>query len=198
MDLVVMDVLPLVRLGAITALGGGTEVGSHAELTSGLARREPAILLLGLHEEDEAGWALLASLKGHAQLRSVVLLWPFSLPLAAAALRAGAVHVLPRDADADSLRRVVAEVRRGVVSVPIELFRAATALTTASHTAVRPTDEELGWLRALGDGSTVAALAESAGMSERVLYRRLGQLYRRLGVAGRTQAMMLGREEGWL
>jgi hypothetical protein len=41
-------------------------------------------------------------------------------------------------------------------------------------------------------------LAESTGLSERVMYRRLGLLYRRLGVSGRTQALILGRDEGWL
>lgn len=198
MDLIVMDMLPLLRLGAITALGGGKEITSADELTAGLAQREAAILLLGLDEADEDGWALLHSLKGHAQLRSVVLLWPFSLPLAASALRAGAVHVLPRNADAESLRRVVAEVRRGIVSVPIELLRVATAPTANSLSSARPTDDELAWLRALGHGSTVASLAESAGLSERVMYRRLSLLYRRLSVSGRIQAMMLGREEGWL
>jgi hypothetical protein len=31
-----------------------------------------------------------------------------------------------------------------------------------------------------------------------MMYRKLRTLYRRLGVAGRTQALILARDEGWL
>jgi DNA-binding NarL/FixJ family response regulator len=89
-------------------------------------------------------------------------------------------------------------VERGVVSLSVDLLRAATALPRTGGNLAAVTDDEMAWLRALGQGTTVASLAESVGLSERVMYRRLGRLYRRLGVPGRTQALMRGRDEGWL
>ena len=197
MELAILDPLPLLRLGAIAALGGGTELCSADELTTWVATGRPCVLLMSLNQENDEGWAILASLRGHPAVRPVALLSPFTVALAARALRAGAVHVMARESDAAVLRRIVDEVEQGVLRLSVDLLRAATALPRTGHGGVPPSDEELAWLRALAEGSTIALVAQDVGISERVLYRRLGQLYRRLGVPGRTQALILGRDEGW-
>jgi DNA-binding CsgD family transcriptional regulator len=45
---------------------------------------------------------------------------------------------------------------------------------------------------------TVRQLADRAGYSERMMFRLLRDLYDRLRVKGRTEALMLARERGWL
>ena len=47
-------------------------------------------------------------------------------------------------------------------------------------------------------GSTVAALANQAGYSERAMFRLLHGLYQRLGVRTRTEALIRAHERGWL
>jgi DNA-binding CsgD family transcriptional regulator len=56
----------------------------------------------------------------------------------------------------------------------------------------------IAWLRHLSEGRTVADLADSVGYSERMMYRLLANLYRRLGARSRTKALMLAQREGWL
>jgi DNA-binding NarL/FixJ family response regulator len=198
LDVAVLNAVPLLRLGVIAALGGGTSLGTADDLAAWLRPSRPSVLILGLADADDDAWSILASFQNEPQVRPVAMLATFSEAVAARALRVRAAHVLPRDADAEHLRRVVDEATRGVLSLSIVALRTTTALPHASRSAAPPSDEELSWLRALSHGDTVTAIAEATHLSERVLYRRLGRLYRKLGVEGRTQALILGRDEGWL
>jgi DNA-binding NarL/FixJ family response regulator len=58
--------------------------------------------------------------------------------------------------------------------------------------------DEMKWLVAMAAGSTVADLAESIGYSERAMFRRLKDLYQRLGVANRTEALLWAGRHGLL
>lgn len=197
MDLAVLDPLPLFRLGVLAALGGGRELTSLDELTHWVSPGTDTVVLLTVDEDSEA-WSVLAMLRQHPELRTVAVLAPFTVTTAARALRAGAAHVVPRDAEPAVLRRVLDEVVEGVVSLPLTVLRAATAAPRHTRQHGQPSDEELSWLRALAAGETVAALAARVGYSERMLYRRLTELYHRLAVTNRTQALILARDEGWL
>lgn len=59
-------------------------------------------------------------------------------------------------------------------------------------------DEELQWLRALADGSTVTKLADDVGYSERAMFRKLHDLYVRLGVKSRSEALVAAQRMGLL
>lgn len=110
------------------------------------------------------------------------------------ALDAGATAVIPADVSPLSLAGAVSLVADGV-----------RAVWSGSLPDVRPrraplpdalSDVELGWLRALRRGETVAQLAVEGGLSERTMHRRLASLYRRLGVANRTDAVALAERLG--
>lgn len=58
--------------------------------------------------------------------------------------------------------------------------------------------DEIGWLRQLANGMTVAELGRRVGYSEREMYRRLRRLYFRLGVSDRTSALLKAVRLGWL
>lgn len=57
---------------------------------------------------------------------------------------------------------------------------------------------ERAWLRELAQGSTVTALARTAGYSEREMYRLLAKLYTRLAATGRTEALLAAERWGLL
>jgi DNA-binding NarL/FixJ family response regulator len=196
MDLAVLDPLPLYRLGVLAALGGGHDLGSTAELTAWLAPRRPAVLLLTLDDDNDE--AIMTSLQQHPDVRTVAVLPIFTVASAARVLRAGAAHVVARNAEPHDLRDVVEVVEAGIIRVALPVLRAATARPRSGFSRASPSDEELVWLRALAAGRTVAALAAELEIPERRLYRRLNQLYHRWGVANRTQALMVARDEGWL
>jgi DNA-binding NarL/FixJ family response regulator len=61
-----------------------------------------------------------------------------------------------------------------------------------------PSPREIDWLHQLAGGLTVGQLAARVGYSERMMFRLLRELYDRLQVKGRTEALMLARQRGWL
>jgi DNA-binding NarL/FixJ family response regulator len=59
-------------------------------------------------------------------------------------------------------------------------------------------ETERAWLRRLAAGGTVAGLARDCAYSEREMYRRLSDLYTRLGGRTRTEALLLAERHGLL
>ncbi len=112
----------------------------------------------------------------------------------AAAVSSGALGVLDPAVELDAAVEVVLSAAAGRVLVPEHVLAALTgpgARTDAPEVA--PHERE--WLRMLGQGGTVAAIARSAAYSEREMYRLLAKLYRRLGAESRTEALL--RAAGW-
>jgi DNA-binding NarL/FixJ family response regulator len=105
------------------------------------------------------------------------------------------------------VQRAFREALRGVSVLPTAVLRTLTE-------PVRPTPDsedeprarrqqslaphEIAWLRDLANGATVAQLAKQAGYSERAMFRLLRQVYARLQVRNRTQALLHARQQGWL
>lgn len=64
------------------------------------------------------------------------------------------------------------------------------------HAGVEISDEEADWLTDLAAGATVVRLADDYGYSERAMFRRLHDLYTRLGVTNRTEALVTAQRLG--
>lgn len=195
MERAVFDPLPLFRLGVLSTLGGGQDLGSPGDLAAWLAPHRRAVLLLTLQDAEDAR---LHESAQHPDVLVVAVLPTLTVVAAARALREGAAHVIARDCDPASIREVVAEVEAGVVRLPLAVVRAAAAQPRSAGRRADPSDQEIGWLRSFAQGRSVAEVARQSDLSERRLYRRLSDLYRRLGVGNRTQALIVGRDEGWL
>jgi DNA-binding NarL/FixJ family response regulator len=58
------------------------------------------------------------------------------------------------------------------------------------------TEQEVGWLGDLAAGETVARIADEAGYSERAMFRRLREVYERLGVTSRAEAIVVAERLG--
>ncbi len=59
-------------------------------------------------------------------------------------------------------------------------------------------DQQVEWMRQLSNGEKVIEIAHSSGYSERTMYRALNDLWQILGVNGRSEAIALVAEKGWL
>ena len=115
------------------------------------------------------------------------------------AIRAGASGVVDDAESIEELRLVISSAVQDRVSTPRHLIRAmAHRIPASSHTADLITSPEGEWLRALAEGATVAALAEQIGYSERETFRILGDLYTRIGVSNRTEAIIWATRHGIL
>ena len=111
------------------------------------------------------------------------------------ALRAGVDGVAGCDVSPRRLRSVVAAAVSGSVMLPVEVARALASDIQQSSVVVL-TDPEVSWLRGLARGATVRELAAASSLPLDVMSRRLRRLYNRMGVKGRTEAVMVAGATG--
>jgi len=199
-QIAVVDPLPLFRDGAAAALTAvGYTVQVPSDVVAWASQMHGAVVVLTVQANED--WAVLARLhEGGSAVNSVVALLEVDVAAAGVrAVRGGARSVLARRASAEMLQRTVAATIDGHAVVPAHVL---AALAAGVGTGIKPAEsvpaEKLLWLRALAEGSTVARLASQAGYSERAMFRLLRSLYREMGVAGRFEALMRAKEQGWL
>ena len=60
------------------------------------------------------------------------------------------------------------------------------------------TDREVQVLRLLATGSAAKQVAQELGCSASTVHNHLHHIYRKLGVSGQSQALLLARERRWI
>jgi len=116
------------------------------------------------------------------------------------AVRAGSHAVLSKTLDPVCAGTLLREIVRGTVfhcladaSVRVG---AATPATTADHEALGLTQRELELLRLVASGATNSRLARQLFVTEQTVKFHLSNIYRKLGVANRTQASRFAYAHG--
>lgn len=183
----VFNTAPIYAIGLAKALSD-YRVESIADLVSWMKRHRGAPVLVGVH--GTADLDLLVDVK-IAQPESVLVtvLDNFEVQTVQASLRAGATGSVDVRASAEAVRLAISGALAQCTVLPTPL----TMRMVDGQSRTRPSsiaEDELGWLRGLLDGETVAQLGRRVGYSEREMYRRLRRLYARMGVSGRAQAMV--------
>ena len=195
----VSDPLPMFRRGVADVMrNSGHDVESPEDLLAWIeAGGDRAVVLLTLLRP--ADWTLLATLRlSRSSVTLIAVIENGDLALSVRALGSGAVGVMAREADFDTVRDVLAAAISGRSMLPVEVVRALTATGDVQRPDRIPPETEISWIRQLTQGLTVARLAERAGYSERMMFRLLRDLYQRWGVANRTEAIIHARDNGWL
>lgn len=194
---------PRARRGAPTAGGDRLVVRVVEEAPAYRRGLEEALAGAGhrVAEEDEAPDLALVTLRVAAdcgRLESwsarapvVALVEPGDAETVAHALHHGAVSAVEWQADIGRIVQVAEAAARGDALLPSAMVRGLPGHGVDPH-AERPhvEEEELEWLEELARGSTVVDLADNFGYSERVMFRRLHDLYGRLGAANRSEALI--------
>jgi DNA-binding NarL/FixJ family response regulator len=112
-----------------------------------------------------------------------------------AALETGVDSAVARDAPLERIVDVVGAAVNHRTVLPTEVAR---GLATGDQARPHLDDHQARWLRALARGDTVEQLADSAGYSERAMYRQLRRLYDVLGAGNRTEALLQALRRGWI
>jgi len=119
----------------------------------------------------------------------VTLVDELTLEGIARAVWAGATTTICRDAPAGEVVIALdAAARHGTV-IPTDVVRALMA-RQSGRDGLKLDEMEVDWLRLLAGDVRVSDLAERVGYSEREMYRRLKRLYLKMGVQGRTEALV--------
>jgi DNA-binding NarL/FixJ family response regulator len=193
----VLDPLPVFRHGLMAALG---LVGLDPEVPNDLLTwsQEEQRRVIFLTLQSASDWLLLAETqKARGDHIVIAVLTDHSTATYVRAILTGATVAVPRDATPDTIRRIFDAAVSGESVLPLHVVRALASAHAAVVTDENDTSQQdLEWLRELVGGVTVAQLAERAGYSERSMFRLLRDLYRRMGVKNRTEALIQAKEQG--
>jgi DNA-binding NarL/FixJ family response regulator len=195
----VLDPLPVYRRGLVATLVEADVIVEGPDDLLAWAQQD-TLTVVFLTLQSQSDWQLLADLRqGHSGAVIIAVLVDVSVETYLRALSSGAAAAIPRDAPAQQLRQVFEQAVCGRTVLPVAVVRALTSSNPQREGAdAAPSSRELSWLHELARGVTVGRLAEQSGYSERAMFRLLHDLYRRLGVRNRTEALIRAHEQGWL
>ncbi len=117
----------------------------------------------------------------------------------AAVIKAGGMAALGEDEPVATLIATLEHVAAGRASAPPAIMQALALRVAAGFGEPLQIDEvDAARIRALAAGSTVAQLAAESAFSEREMFRLLNELYTRIGVSNRTEAIVWASRHGLL
>lgn len=161
-------------------------------ITAEAGDADAVLLALRVPDGCQSADALIAAGK------IVVALLPDPSPAGHAhAFEHGVASATPWDADPADIVTALTHALAGWARLPVATVASLAAHWPGAHTP-RPdvTVEEVGWLADLAAGETVARIADETGYSERAMFRRLREVYERLGVTSRAEAILLAERLG--
>jgi len=155
----------------------------------------PDVVLLDVRMPGMDGLAVLEQLRERYPSVAVVMLSGIDDPtLVRAALERGAAAFVLKHVDPRDLAAAVRQVVGGAIFRPLDLLPSARATTDEAGLSKR----ELSILEALQSGSSNAAIAKELFLAEQTVKFHLTNIYRKLGVSSRTEAVRRAYERGIL
>ena len=197
---VVVDDHPMVRGGLRALLAGQSDLEVVGEAADGLeaeqeaGRLRPDVVLMDLSMPGPDGIeSTRRVLEVHPDARVVILTSFHDLDRVSAALRAGAVGYLLKDAEPETIVAGVRAAARG--QAPFDP-RAAVALLPTPAPAVESqlSGREREVLLLIAAGRSNRQIGRTLGIAERTVKVHVGNVFRRIGVSDRTSAALWARD----
>ncbi|WP_426990697.1 response regulator [Cupriavidus sp. 30B13] len=164
--------------------------GSLAQARSALATQPADILLIDLDLPDAKGIeALLALREEVPQARAVVVSADDRAETVYAALDAGAAGFLHKATDSVEFADAIQFVMEGGVALPLS-FVGRPAAAPTSYAALGLSRRQWEVLRLVLQGKPNKLVCRELDLSASTVKTHLSEIYRRLGVRSRTQAMV--------
>jgi DNA-binding NarL/FixJ family response regulator len=194
-SVVIVERLPAYRHGLALGLA---EHGFEIEERSALDERVTAFQVVVVTVAAQADWAVLAELaKAQDRPAIVALLEDPCVSHYRRALCLGLEGAVPRDAAIEQIVGAVEAALTGIMLLPSPIAR-QLADGSGVDEPLPISDCEIGWLRAMAEGATIAKMALAARYSERQMHRLIANLYKRIGAANRQQALVFAARYGIL
>jgi DNA-binding NarL/FixJ family response regulator len=199
--ILVVDDHPALRLGLIAMIDGEEDMEVVAEAGDGLSAVEafrqhrPDLTLLDLRMPGMSGVEVIEAIKHEAPGFHVVVLTTSDCEHdVSQALRAGAQSYLLKDAPTEELLAAIRAVNAGQHRIsPAVAFRLADHIKHGE-----PSPRELDMLQHLVRGRSNREIAADLGLTEDTVKSYMRNLFAKLGVADRTQAVIRGLERGFV
>ena len=159
-----------------------------------VAQTQPDVVLLDLRMPEMDGLTCLDLLRTrHPNVTAIVLSGLDEPEVVRSAFTRGATafilkHIDPRD--------LVSAVRQAVSGTVYQTFGAPQPAADTAPRESRLSDRELSILKALADGLSNKQIAKQLWLAEQTVKFHLTNIYRKLGVANRTEAARYAFENG--
>ncbi|MFI5776797.1 hypothetical protein [Nocardia sp. NPDC051570] len=191
----VLDRIPTFRAGLAAVLEqGGFEVAGGEP--PDFRRESVDAAVVTVHTADMRTVRELVA--DHPDLVVVAVLMSPTIADFRGALRAGAHAVVQWDSNPDDIVAVVRSAIAGQTMLPTRIVRSLAESSVERPDQGTLREDEIRWLRALARGTPVVRLARNEGYSQREIFRRLAELYARMGVRNRHEAIALASQWGLL
>jgi DNA-binding NarL/FixJ family response regulator len=195
--ILVADDHRLMRDAIRSALENEQEIEIVGEAQSGeevlrlVARTRPDLVLLDLRMPGMSGFTVLERLRADEPNVKVVILSGVDEPrVIESALRRGADAFVLKQVDPRDLAATIRQVTERTV------FRLVAAQDGANRSELNLSPKELTILRGVASGASNKELARTLWLTEQTVKFHLTNVYRKLGVANRTEAAHYAHEHG--
>ncbi|WP_261663686.1 response regulator [Deinococcus sp. Marseille-Q6407] len=208
--LLLADDHPVVRKGTREPLEAEADLRVLGEASSGadvVAKAQvlnPDIVLMDMSMPDMTGVEATRRIKAGQGRVSVLVLSSYDDDAYVfAALEAGAAGYLLKEASEEELLRAVRAVAAGESVLHPSIARKVMARFSAQAPAEMDLTEdlsprELEVLRAAARGGSNKDIARALGISPRTVQVHLGNVFSKLNVGSRTEAVLAGIRRGWI
>ncbi len=181
------------------------EAATGVEAVALTQQHQPDVAVLDIQMPEMTGIEATRQIKAQMPAVRILVLTAYDDdPYIFAMLQAGASGYILKNAPSEELVRAVRAVARGESALdPAVTAKVMAQLTSgkpagAQHTPEKLTARELDVLRLAARGHTNRAIGRALGISNRTVQGHLANIFAKLGVANRTEAVLLALKQGWL
>lgn len=195
LSVVVVEELPALRRGLASLLvEQGIEVVQPQEPVDWVTEQHQPVALMGARSAEHLR-VLTRLVAAQPALAAVVVVPELTEVAARAAILAGASGVVDQEVDGEELADALRLAARGVCNVAVLMVCGWAAGGKPLDPPVALGKDDLEVLHLLAAGKTAVQISLELAIPERTLHRRLVELYKRMGVDNRYQAVTAAA--GW-
>jgi DNA-binding NarL/FixJ family response regulator len=188
----------LSTVAGVEVVGDASDGETAVALTAELA---PDLVLMDLQMPGGGGLAAIRAVSEQSPSVNVLVVTMFEDDDSVfAAMRAGARGYVLKDMDADDFARAIVTVGRGEALFSRGIAARMMQFFNEPPPSTRPfpdlTDSERNVLRLVATGSNNAAIARELSLSPKTVRNYISNIFRKLQVADRAQAIIIARTAG--
>jgi DNA-binding NarL/FixJ family response regulator len=182
----------------VEVVGDASDGETAVTLTAELA---PDVVLMDLQMPGGGGLAAIRAVTEQSPTANVLVVTMFEDDDSVfAAMRAGARGYVLKDMDPDDFARAVVAVGHGEALFSRGIATRMMQFFNEPRPATRPfpdlTDSERNVLRLMATGASNTAIARELSLSPKTVRNYISNIFRKLQVADRSQAIVIAREAG--